>query len=82
MARRTTAWTALAVAALAASAAAGAHAARDLKYAAIGEEAFGADTWAADLIEAGLDPLIEQLSRPSIDRITNWATAQTSGTFA
>ena len=81
MARRTTAWTALAVAALAASAAAGAHAARDLKYAGVGEEFFG-DGWAANLIEAGLDPLIEQLSRPSIDRITNWATAQTSGTFA
>ena len=82
MARRTTAWAALAVAALAAGAAAGAHAARDLKYAAIGEEAFGADTWAANLIEAGLDPLIEQLSGPSIERISNWASAQTSGTFA
>ncbi len=86
MARRTTAWAALAVAALAAGSAAGAHAARSmqaadgrqLKYAAIGTEAFGDGSWAATLIEAGLEPIINQVSAPSVERISAWARESTS----
>ena len=87
MAKRA-AWAALAVAALAAGAAAGAHAARavqaadgrQLKYAAIGGELFEEWGWAASLIEAGLDPIIEQVSAPSVDRISTWA-AESTNTF-
>ena len=88
MPRRATA-AVLAVALAVAGAGLGAHAAREgrenarkLNYAAIGGTAFGEDTWAADLIEAALDPIIEGVSGPSLERISGWASAQTSGTFA
>ena len=53
---------------------------RQLKYAAIGGELFEEGGWAASLIEAGLDPIIEQVSAPSVDRISTWA-AESTNTF-
>ena len=85
MPRRATA-AGLVVALAVAGAGLGAHAAqegqnRKLNYAAIGGDAFG-EGWAADLIEAALDPIIEGVSAPSLERISGWASSQTSGTFA
>ena len=50
---------------------------RQLKYAAIGGEVFEEGGLAASLIEAGLDPIIEQVSAPSVARISPLAAATT-----